>query len=185
MLKRKVARSFDEERPPLGEERLERVEVDDGRVGLDLAEVRVDRGRQRQARGQRVLEVGADRALPGSGDLRTGCPASDGCVDHLRPRCRAPPRGASGGRARSAGRPARRSCDTNPLAPCAMSGHVDGFVQPADLPDDARSPNVSPARACRTAAARTECGTPPATLRVVEHRHVPHGVPALVARCRR
>ena len=37
-----VAGSLDEERPPLVEERLERRQVDDRRIGLDLAEVRVD-----------------------------------------------------------------------------------------------------------------------------------------------
>ena len=55
------ARPFDEERPPLGEERLEGIEVDDGGVGFDLAEVGIRRGGQRQAGRDRVLHVEANR----------------------------------------------------------------------------------------------------------------------------
>ena len=55
------AGALDEERPPLREECFEGVEVDDGRVGLDLAEVRIGRGRQGEARGHRVLQVEAHR----------------------------------------------------------------------------------------------------------------------------
>ncbi len=44
------AGALDEERPPLREEGLERIEVDDRRIGFDLAEVGVRRGRQREAR---------------------------------------------------------------------------------------------------------------------------------------
>jgi hypothetical protein len=43
------AGAFDEERPPLGEEGFERGQVDDRRIGFDLAEVRIDRRGQRQS----------------------------------------------------------------------------------------------------------------------------------------
>src|SRR3712207_7000560 len=50
-------RSFDEERPPLLEERLERGEVELRRVRLDLPEVGVDRRVEREVRREAVLDV--------------------------------------------------------------------------------------------------------------------------------
>ena len=44
------AGALDEERPPLGEERLEAAQVHDRRIGLDLAEVGIHRRGQRDAR---------------------------------------------------------------------------------------------------------------------------------------
>ena len=64
------AGALDEERPPLGEERLEGIEIDDGRIGFDLAEVRIRRRGQREARRHRVLQVEADRAA-GIGRIRS------------------------------------------------------------------------------------------------------------------
>ncbi len=52
--------ALDEERPALGEEQLEPAEVDLGRVGLDLPEVRVHGRGQCEVTRQPVLEVGAD-----------------------------------------------------------------------------------------------------------------------------
>ena len=59
----KVAGTLDEEGAPLREERLEGRQVDDGRVGLDLTEVRVDGRRERQAGGEGVLHVEAERGV--------------------------------------------------------------------------------------------------------------------------
>ena len=50
-----------EERPPLLEERLELREVDDRRIHLDLAEVRVEGGVEREAARHAVLQVEAGR----------------------------------------------------------------------------------------------------------------------------
>src|SRR6185295_6778519 len=54
-------RSLDEERPPLGEEGFERGEVDDRRIGLHLAEIRIDAPGEGEAWRQRVLDVDAER----------------------------------------------------------------------------------------------------------------------------
>ncbi len=54
-----------EERTPLLEERLERRQVDDGRVRLDLAEVRVDGGVERERRTEPVAQVDADAGVRG------------------------------------------------------------------------------------------------------------------------
>ena len=45
------------ERPPLLEERLERREIQHGRIGFDLTEVGIDRCAQREIRREAVLEV--------------------------------------------------------------------------------------------------------------------------------
>ena len=52
--------ALDEKWAALVEDRLEGGEVHDRRVGLDLAEIRVDRGVERQIRSEPVLEVTAD-----------------------------------------------------------------------------------------------------------------------------
>ena len=88
------ARAFDEERPPLLEERLERVEVDDGGVGFDLAEVGIGRRGQREARAHRVLQVEADRAGR-IGALRRADCRSPGCSDEAAERCTAAARASS------------------------------------------------------------------------------------------
>ena len=41
--------AFDEERPPLGEERLEAAQVHDGGIRFDLAEIRIHRRGERHA----------------------------------------------------------------------------------------------------------------------------------------
>ena len=50
--------ALDEERAPLLEERLEGAEVEHRGIGLDLAEVRIDRAVQREVGRDAVLEVG-------------------------------------------------------------------------------------------------------------------------------
>src|SRR5688572_2806146 len=55
------ARAFDEEGTLLVEERLERAQIDDGGIGFDLSEIRVDGGVERQRRSDGVLEIGTDR----------------------------------------------------------------------------------------------------------------------------
>src|SRR5439155_3898682 len=54
--------ALDEERPALLQLRLERREVDDRGIDLDLAEVGVEAGVERQGRGEAVFEVGAAAA---------------------------------------------------------------------------------------------------------------------------
>src|SRR5205085_11152408 len=56
----KDPRALDEERPLLPEKRLERREVEHRRIGLDLAEVRIDRGVEREVRGDAVLQAATD-----------------------------------------------------------------------------------------------------------------------------
>jgi hypothetical protein len=51
---------LDEEGAPLGKECLERAEVDDGRIGLDLPEVGVDGGVQRESGAEPVAQIHAD-----------------------------------------------------------------------------------------------------------------------------
>ena len=101
-----VARAFDEERPPLGEERFERRQVDDRGIGFDLAEVRIDRRRERQARRERVLQVQADGAARMPTLSAAGCRRS--AASSGRPPCRARARAASATRP-STGRRARRT----------------------------------------------------------------------------
>ena len=78
----KRARPLDEERPPLLKERLERVEVDDRRIGFDLAEVGIGGRGQREPRPQRVLQVEPDRAGRIGALDRAGC-RSSACSDTL------------------------------------------------------------------------------------------------------
>ena len=66
-------RALEKERPLLREARLERRQVDLGGIGFDLAEVRIDRGLEREVRTKTHLDVGADAALRGSCRRRTGC----------------------------------------------------------------------------------------------------------------
>ena len=54
--------ALDEERSPLVEHDLEGSEIHDRRIGLDLPEIRVDRGIQGQVRSQAVFEVSASAA---------------------------------------------------------------------------------------------------------------------------
>ena len=122
MLKLERARPFDEERPPLREERLERVEVDDRRIGFDLAEVGIRRGREREAGRQRVLQVEPDRAarigrsLSGLSLDRLRVDAADGVRQQLELLRRAAPCFSP----RSS-----PNCETNPLALRDSSGQVD------------------------------------------------------------
>jgi hypothetical protein len=65
----------DEERPALVEEGLVRGEVEHGRIGLDLPEVRVDRRVDREVRRDAILEIATERPLgarriPVLGDAR-------------------------------------------------------------------------------------------------------------------
>ena len=55
--------AFDEERPPLGEERFEAAQVHDRGIRFDLPEVGIHRRRERHAGTQRVLQVRADRGF--------------------------------------------------------------------------------------------------------------------------
>jgi len=71
----KDPRPLHEERSLLPEKRLERREVEHRRIGLDLAEVRIDRGVERQVRRDAVLHVAARGQVlratdPRSGELR-------------------------------------------------------------------------------------------------------------------
>src|SRR5204862_4652064 len=59
----KIPGPFDEEWPPFGEEGFERGQVHDGWVGFDLSEVWIDRGRQRQAWRNGVLEIEPERRV--------------------------------------------------------------------------------------------------------------------------
>ena len=74
------AGAFDEERPALGEERLEAAQVHDRGIGFDLPEVGIHRRRQRDARAQRVLQVRARRCAFASCGETSGLPGSAGCV---------------------------------------------------------------------------------------------------------
>ena len=56
-------RALDEERPLLGEARLERRQVHFGGIGFDLAEVGIERGFEREVRAEPHLDVGADASL--------------------------------------------------------------------------------------------------------------------------
>src|SRR5436189_98598 len=58
-----VARSFDEKRAALGKKRLERAEIHDSRIGLDLAEIRIDRAGECQSARDLVFEIEAGAAV--------------------------------------------------------------------------------------------------------------------------
>ena len=80
---RERSRVLEEERPLLGEEQVEPVQVDLLVVDFHLGKIGVDRGVERQARGDAVLEVGAagaerDRAAFGS------IVAGEDLADHVR-----------------------------------------------------------------------------------------------------
>ena len=64
------ARSLDEERPLLGIERLERREIEDGGIRLDLAEVGVDGRVERDVRRQAQLQVGAGGEILAAAEAR-------------------------------------------------------------------------------------------------------------------
>ena len=169
--------ALDEERPTLGVKRLERRQVDHGRVGLDLAEVRVDGRRHGQPRSQGVLDVGADRTagvrrlVEGVSSFR-GLRADLGhAVGHdfealpasgeLQPAQFAELRHETGAALRDE-RPRR------------------GLVEPANLPDHAKPecvplPGLEPQLRQRDPELRLP------SLSVARHGDVPHGVPALVA----
>src|SRR5262249_36592472 len=59
-----AAGAFDEKRASLLESRLERGEVDDGRIHLDLSEVRVHRRDEREVRRDRVTRVESAARIP-------------------------------------------------------------------------------------------------------------------------
>ena len=178
MLKRKMPEPFDEERPALGEERLEGVEVDDRRVGLHLAEVGIDGGRQRERRGDGVLHVEAelprpDRSARSAGRLprRRSSRFADACT--------APARAASASRQR-AGRAPRRTATRNPLALRDSSGHVEVSFRRADLANHREAHGSAAAgskRSCENGM-RNSARQPSASRATCD---VPHRVPAVVA----
>ena len=90
--------ALDEERALLGEEGLEGREVHDGRIHLDLAEVRIHRGVQREVGPETELRVhaaagreippllvdGEPREMPAEGDLAQLEPFGQGFPPPLR-----------------------------------------------------------------------------------------------------
>ena len=121
------AGALDEERPPLGEERLERVEVHDRRIGFDLAEVGIDRRGQRQPGRHRVLQVEPERAA-GIGRVGQRVPRVDrlrvDLADAVRHQLEASSPSPPSCRPLSS-----PNCETKPLALRASSGHVEVSVR--------------------------------------------------------
>ncbi len=170
------ARSLDEERAALIEKRLERGQVHDRWVGLDLSEVGVHRARQGEARRQPVPEVqtgGAggrrrfqQRIAPGrlSGELRQRVGhhlESFGRRQHRQAGQLAERRHEPGGRPRQE-RPAR------------------GFLQAADLADHGKpEPRARDGREAQLRERNVELGGPSGG--IARHAHRPDGVPAAVA----
>ena len=89
------AGAFDEERPPLREERLERGQVDDGGIRFDLTEVGIHRAGQRQPGPQRVLQIEAERCVRIGRRARKRVARFDRLASSRRPRRTAPSRAAS------------------------------------------------------------------------------------------
>ena len=58
-----IPRALDEERAPFGEERFERREIHDGRIDLDLSEIRVDREVEREVRREQHAGVRTEAAV--------------------------------------------------------------------------------------------------------------------------
>src|SRR5258707_264848 len=64
--------ALEEERPLLGKEELEGAEVEEHLIGLDLAEVGIEREVERERRRQPELEIGADVAVERGAVERVG-----------------------------------------------------------------------------------------------------------------
>ena len=173
-----VPGALDEERPPLLEERLERVEVDDRGIGFDLTEVGIHRRGQREARAQRVLQVESHRARRIGTLVRAGC-RSPGLSDRLPT--------VYGSSSSFFGEPpilsprTSANCETKPLALRDSSGQDDVSASRPISRITAKPtgpPSVLLKRSCENGM-RNSAVQPSG---VARDFHVPDRVPAVVTR---
>ena len=172
------AGAFDEERPPLGEERFERGEVDDRRIRFDLAEVRVDGAGEREARASARTSCPGRAAPPGSDAFTSGLP-SVGCLRQVghRVRHQLEPLGRRGHR-QSAELAERRH-----VAVAAARQQRPGrrFRSAGRCRRATAKPNVLACDGLKRSCENGMRNSAVQPLRIARHRHVPHRVPAVVA----
>ncbi len=174
--KPETAGALDEERATFLETRLERRQIDDGRVDFDLAEIRIGRRRQREVRRDAVARVeaggGVHVVLLDEGVRRFRLERA--LAQHVRQQLEL----ASGAKATQAGQVAE--CGHAALLRLRREREHRQFLPPIDHPFDLQAPDLLVGRGKTELAERNAHLGGPA-VGVDRRRGIPHRVPCQVA----